>query len=338
MEKKKNIISIRGKDIYGVQSETQRLIEAFKLRQDSNNIDTYRIEEIKDWRRVTQSMQTLWIFVEKRLFVFSGSLKKEPSRTGEISKAEKKSSEAENFLLEICENMSDDTFLIFSGVETNPKSLLTTWLEKNADVRVYDSIWNVATWQSRYSILTPEEIQSVMKKYKQSEDENEKWWNMIAYALGQSLEKLSLLKESRILLSSDFEDSLILESWGKMYDFSDAILRADAKRALNIFHSLLEGMNIHAFLASFLWLIRTSVYVKYYKSLWKSQSQIGNMISAHAFVIQKSYESRINYTDLFHFYEKVLWLNIAYRSGKWRKDPELWRIFDIELAIMGLKK
>lgn len=70
--------------------------------------------------------------------------------------------------------MSDDTFLIFSGVETNPKSLLTTWLEKNADVRVYDSIWNVATWQSRYSILTPEEIQSVMKKYKQSEDENEK--------------------------------------------------------------------------------------------------------------------------------------------------------------------
>lgn len=59
MEKKKNIISIRGKDIYGVQSETQRLIEAFKLRQDSNNIDTYRIEEIKDWRRVTQSMQTL---------------------------------------------------------------------------------------------------------------------------------------------------------------------------------------------------------------------------------------------------------------------------------------
>ena len=59
MEKKKNIISIRGKDIYGVQSETQRLIEAFKLRQDSNNIDTYRIEEIKDWRRVVQSMQTL---------------------------------------------------------------------------------------------------------------------------------------------------------------------------------------------------------------------------------------------------------------------------------------
>lgn len=59
MEKKKNIIYIRGKDTYGIHIETQRFIEAFKIRQDSNNIEIYRIDEIRDWREIIQNMQTL---------------------------------------------------------------------------------------------------------------------------------------------------------------------------------------------------------------------------------------------------------------------------------------
>ena len=59
MEKKKNIIYITGRDSYGVESETRRFVDAFRLRQDENNIDTYRIEEIRDWRVITQNMQTL---------------------------------------------------------------------------------------------------------------------------------------------------------------------------------------------------------------------------------------------------------------------------------------
>ncbi len=338
MEKKKNIIYITGRDSYGVEGETRRFVDAFRLRQDENNIDTYRIEEIRDWRVIIQNMQTLWIFVEKRLFVFSGSLKKEPSRTGEISKADKKNSDAENTLLCICETITDDTFLIFSDVMMDPKSRLALWLEKNADVRRYDSIWDISSWQSRYSILTDDEVRAIVTKYKQAEDGSYGWETRVSYALGQSLEKLSLIKESRSLVPSDYEDSLFLESWGKMYDFSDSIMRWDASRSLLIFHTLLESMNIHALLASFLGLIRTSVYIKYYKSIGKTPRDIANLITAHPYVIQKSYESRIEYKDLFDFYEKVLWLNIAYRSGKWRKDPELWRIFDIELAIMGLKK
>ncbi len=338
MDKKKNIIYITWRDSYGIDVETRRFVDAFRLRQDANNIDTYRIDEIRDWREVTQNMQTMGIFVEKRLFVFSGNLRKELSRNGEPSKAEKKNSEAEKMLLWICESITDDTFLIFSWVTMDTKSPLALWLKDNADIRTYDTLWDIASWQSRYSILDNEEVKVIITKYKQSEDGIGESEIPISYAISQSLEKLALIRESRLLTPSDYEESLFLESTGKMYDFSDAIMRADASRALRIFHLLLESMNIHAFLASFMWLMRTSIYIKYYKSLWKTQSEIATLVTAHPYVIQKSYESRIEYRDLFDFYEKILWLNTAYRSGKWRKDPELWLIFDIELAIMGLKK
>ena len=59
MEKKKNIIHINGKDRYAIMIETQRFIDAFKSRQDENSIDIYRIEDIRDWREITQNMQTL---------------------------------------------------------------------------------------------------------------------------------------------------------------------------------------------------------------------------------------------------------------------------------------
>jgi DNA polymerase III delta subunit len=338
MEKKKNIIYITGKDNHKADEETGRFMRAFRERQDANSIDIYAIEEVKNWWAVSQDMQTIGLFVEKRLFVFTGSLKKESSRSAEVSKAEKKSSIAESELLKICENISDDTFLIFSGVTMNEKSPLKTWLESNADVRKYDAIWDTSSWESRFPSLESWVIHEVLRKYRQSLERDDARESQISYSIGQSFEKLSLLRETRALTPSDIEGSLFLDASPKMYDLSDAILRSDSSQALKIFHTILESMNVHAFLASFIWLIRPSIYVKCLKHLWKSQKDIATVITLHPYVIQKAYESRIPYRQLSIFYGKILSLNIAYRSGKWLKDPELWRIFDIELAIMGLKK
>ena len=49
MEKKKNIIYIHGKDLYGCELERDSLRDAFRERHDSSNIDSMRIEEVKDW-------------------------------------------------------------------------------------------------------------------------------------------------------------------------------------------------------------------------------------------------------------------------------------------------
>ena len=336
MDRKKNIIYITGKDRYRVDEETERFIEAFRLRQDASNIDTYRIEDIRDWRPIRQAVQTMGLFVEKRLFIFHGSTKRETTKT-EKGKWDKKSAEAEVQLLALCEEITDDTFLIFSWVSMDTKSHLRSWLEAHGDIRRYDELWDHTSWWARYPLLETQDIRYILKRYEESSDGTSEV-GTISYSIAGSLEKLSLLRASRNLSQDDYDASLFLESEGKMFDLCDAILRGDAGRSLRIFHTLLEGTNIHAFLASFIGLIRPSVYVKYLREIGKNQSEISSILSVHPYVIQKSYESRITYTSLQRFYDKILSLNIAYRSGKGRKDPELWRIFDIELAIMGLKK
>ena len=51
--------------------------------------------------------------------------------------------------------------------------------------------------------------------------------------------------------------------------------------------------------------------------------EIGNIIPAHSFVIQKAYESRISYEKLLRFYDKIVESNILYRSGNGLNDGEL---------------
>lgn len=70
MERKKNIISIIGEDTYGCEGALSRLKEAFRERQDGQNIDTYILEEVKDWKTLQENIQTIGLFAEKRLFIF----------------------------------------------------------------------------------------------------------------------------------------------------------------------------------------------------------------------------------------------------------------------------
>ena len=114
MEKKKNIIFITGKDAYGVEMETERLIEAFRMRQDSQNIDSYRIEEIRDWSMIHQDMNTMSLFAEKRLFVFRGEIKTKDKEVDTEKNDKKPTKKSDDILVEICENVSDDTFIIFT--------------------------------------------------------------------------------------------------------------------------------------------------------------------------------------------------------------------------------
>ena len=344
MERRKNIIFITGKDLHKVQNETERFIEAFRNRQDANAIDMYRVEEIRDWWAIMQAIQTLGLFVEKRLFVFTGVIpaKKLKDDTDE-EKTKKKWADIESSLIEVCENAGDDTFIILSQIDLSAKSPLRKWLEENADVRKFENIWDIPSWKMRFPSLEESDIRVVIEKYRSSltvleiyeKDAREK---TLSYALSESLEKLSLIWESRNLEISDYEDSIVLEASWKIFDFTDALLRGDSLRAISIFHTLLEGMSIHAFIPSLIGLMRASIYAKHLRTLGYTPGEITKNLWIHAFVVQKACESRILYKDLFIFYDKILSLNIAYRSGKWRKDPELWRIFDIDLAIMGLKK
>jgi hypothetical protein len=55
-------------------------------------------------------------------------------------------------------------------------------------------------------------------------------------------------------------------------------------------------------------------------------------------VLKKNLASKISYRDIYKLYTHMVRASIAYKSGKWMKDVELWRILEIELGIIWLKK
>ena len=337
MEKKKNIIHIYGKDLYGCELERDRLRDAFAEKYDVSNTESIRIEEVKDWGHVEQDILTVWLFAEKRLFLISGWyvwVKKSEEEWKETKK-EKKNTIAEDALIRICEQISDEQVIIFSSLVFAPRSKLRDWLMMYASERKYDILWDTTLWRKRFPEIAESIIVQVLGTYKNVESTQEEIREGLSHAIGETFLKISYLDDPS---ENDIESSIMLEAWGKVFDFTDAIMRDQPEKALIIFHMLIETLSIYALIGSLIGLLRWSVYTKYLQFEGKNMRQIGQIITAHQFVIQKSYESRISYPKLRDFYDALIASNISSRSGKWFSNPELWHIFFIERAIMGLKK
>ncbi len=331
MERKKNIISIIGEDTYGCEGALSRLKEAFRERQDGQNIDTYILEEVKDWKTLQENIQTIGLFAEKRLFIFRWWGKKEDWVTSR--KVDPKIEIREKILLWICEHIDDDTFIIFFGDILSPKWVLRPWIEKNADVRKFDTPFESSLWEKRFPDITKEQVWQVLSEYRKMVSMREEGDKNISMKIAHTLEKVSLWGKTW-----DLNDSIENSGWGKIFDLIDIIMRSDIEKALSLLRKMLENTSVYALHPSLLSLIRTNIYVLSLKSLWKSVKEVGTLLTAHPYVIEKAYRSTVSYEKLLDFYKKLLSINTAYRSGRWLYDPELWRIFAIERALMGLKK
>ena len=210
--------------------------------------------------------------------------------------------------------------MIFYSLTLPPRSKLREWLGTHASERKFDTLWSTELWNKRFPHLREDIVEKVITSYKKIESSSEELRDSLSHSIAETYMKLSLLET---ISPSDLETSIIAESSGKIFDFTDAIMRGNSRAALDILHVLLETMNIYAFIGSIIGLLRGSVYTKYLKSQGKSMREIGSMISLHSFVIQKAYESRIPYEKLRDFYDQIIASNIVYRSGYGLSDPEL---------------
>lgn len=285
------------------------------------------------------------LFAEKRLFCMSGwFLQKEEEswkeeKKKEPSKKETKANTAEERIIRICEKLPDDHFVIFSWLLfSKKKSKLISWLWENADIRSFDNPWNIDVWKTRFPTLEIHEITEVVQAYKIAESGRDEIRETVSENIANSLEKLELLHISRPLKKDDIQWSILTESSGKIFELSDMIFTGNREKTLSLLHTIMQDMNSHAFVPLLTWIIRSWVYVRRLKENGKNEKEIGSILSAHPYVIQKSYRSQVSYNSLVDFYKKILSIDNLYRSGKWLKDVELWRILSIELAIMGLKK
>lgn len=339
MQKKKNIIFISGIDTYWVRTEKSRWKEVFRTRQWWENIEEIRIEDVKDWRRIEQDMQSIGLFSTKRLWCFSWWFSKKKREDEDGWEKKRKWDGIEENILKLIAHLEDDHFVIFSNLLFDAERwTLIPWLNSHADVRTFWDVWTSDIWERRFPEVESNIITRVLRSYREAEDTKEILSNTFSDAIGGSLEKLSMIRSSRTIRESDIEESLDQTYSGKIFDLTDAILAKDIRKVRLLFSHILESTTPYELLPVLIGSLRGALFVKYLQSRGKDEQDIASLLKIHPYVLTKSMRARITYRELAQFSQKLIDANIAYKSGRWMRDPELWRIFAIELAIIGLQK
>ena len=121
--------------------------------------------------------------------------------------------------------------------------------------------------------------------YKKAESGRENTRDTVSDAIGNSLEKLSLIEISRPITKEDIQNSILTESSGKIFDFSDAILRGDARGSLELFRDIIQSTNIYAFIPLLIGILRGSIYIKSLKNNGKTEKEISQIITINPYIL-----------------------------------------------------
>jgi DNA polymerase III delta subunit len=267
------------------------------------------------------------LFSEKRLFLCSWWIGKKGKEGGFLPVIES-----------IVGHIPEDHFIIFHNIHPKETTLIE-WLKKEADNRVYDTVWEREIWTKRFPDIESASIQQVLQTYSMSEkskEETEKNPDM-SYLIWNTLQIIDLMPRS-LRNEEIIREVIHADGGGKIFDLIDTINAGNAKKSIEIFRKILETTKIRELLPSLIGLMRNSLYIKYLHHIGTRESEIPQVIKVHPFVLKKTLQSPLSFEKTSEFYKKLVYISKAYKSGKWLQDSELWSIFEIELALMGLKK
>jgi DNA polymerase III delta subunit len=322
---KKNIILLTGTDTYGIEQEVKRWIRLFGEKHSDLNIEHIYLNTIKDnGSTVAQNILSGGLFAEKRLFIVSGGNDKRDKTTDFVA-----------FFESILTSLPDDHFLLFHALKERwvelEKILVKIW-----DVKRFGNIYSTSLWEGRFPDLDTEIIKKVLKEYEMMDSVLEDWEKNMSqsHIIASTLENLALLALSKQIHQDDIDAAIWTTGWAKIFDLIDAINNLDIKKALSIFDRIAGTKSMFEFLPSYIWLLRSVLYIKYLDSHRLPTTSI----KVHPYVLGKTLRSKISYPQISKLYKNMVQASIAYKSGKWMKDVELWRIFEIELGIIWLKK
>lgn len=322
---KKNIILLTGSDTYGIEQEVKKWIRVFSERHSDINIDRIALNSIKEnGSIIQQNILSGGLFAEKRLFVISGGNEKRDKTTNFVE-----------FFEPIFDSLPDDHFLLFHSLSERGLDLEKV-LVKIGDVKRFGNIYSATLWEGRYPNLDTQIIKKVLSEYEMMDGVLEDWEKNTSqsHMIAGTLESLELLSLSWKPSQEDIDFAIGTEWWGKIFDLIDAVNNLDTKKALTLFERIAGTKTMFEFLPSYIGLLRSVLYVKY----MDHHKLPTTGIKVHPYVLGKTLRSKISYVQISKLYTSMVRASIAYKSGKWMKDVELWRIFEIELGIIWLKK
>lgn len=324
----KNIIHITGNDSYGVELELKRWLGAFRMKFWDINIDRYDLSDTSNLKWIGDMILMGGLFAEKRLFIFRWGRERKSKAAG-----------LEIMLTEKLEQIPEDHFLLFHNIWEKEEWLIA-WLSKNADTRKINTLWDEKSWEGR-SDIDLSIISLVLDTYQKEEKHREKddINQFLGHDIAHTIEMISLIKSNGEKLQKDDIINLCHGySGSNTFALIDAITNIDAKLSITLCHRIASIYPDGKWIGWIIAALSNNLSVKYLKHHGYKEYEIAQIIKIHPFALKKAYWSMISYQKLKKIYEKLVSINIAYKTGKWLKDSELWRILSIELALLDLQK
>lgn len=332
MVSRPNIIFIMGTNSFLVDREKQWLIRAFREKYGAENIASCPIDDASAYPEYEGQLQSMGLFASKRLFLYSGGRKKGSKTPG-----------FEESLDRMLPLISEDDFLIFSHISPYEWGLIK-WLEQYATIRKRDLSWKAKDWEP-YTSLSTWAISNTLKYYQNRESLREKGDvnPFLGHAILNTLTALSILETSGIAITNTYiQDFSHTYEWGRIFDLVDCIMSRRIGDALKLLKQITHGMNANesrTFVSSLIGILRQSLYIISLRDQGHTAERITDLLGRiHPYVVKKNISSPLSWREIGELYKKLILSNIAYKSGKWMQKSELWRILDIEIALLELKK
>lgn len=322
---KKNIVLFSGRDAYGIEKEYKKWIQTFREKYSEMNIEYISLDTIREWgNMIRQNILSGGIFAEKRLFVISGGNEKRDKTTNFV-----------DFFEKIFDILPDDHFLLFHWLKERAWDLIPL-IQKIWETRTFDSLFSIETWQNRFPSLDEYIIKTVITSYSEQDKLLEEWEknSSLSYDIASTLNSLELLAISKKIEKEDIEYVLGMHGGWKVFDLIDAISAKNIQKSLEIFQKLIQTKDIFEVTATLITLLRNVLYIKYAIA----NNVDPTKLKIHPYVLKKTINSPISLQEIQKIHSEMVRINIAYKSGNWMKDIELWRILEIELGILWLKK
>lgn len=335
---KKNIIYIHGDNSFLVEREKSGFVKIFKQKYTVDSIEYFSLDTIDKYGEYLNSITSVSMFYEKRMFVFSWWKNEKNSK-----KDEKNIIDFGDLLEKNINKIWENDFLLFYNLwKTEEK--LKKFLLKIADCREKKFSYLSSEWE-KYTNLSTSVIKKVLTIYEQNEKLRDRWTEnkLLSSNIFQTMNNLAILERENIKINDEIiEDFCYNFEWANNFLFIDAILNEDLEKSHKILKRItttLNYKNIDIFIGWIIWILRKNLYILRLKQIWLNTSEITKTLEwTSDFIIKKAYNSKISASKLAKIYQKIINSNIAYKSGKWMKDTILWRIFEINKALLELKK
>ena len=307
---------------YLIQEEAQRWKHNFWGKYGVENVVHITNLENISQSFLSESLLSRSLFSEKRLVIIDGF-----PYSGE--KAFSGAADVEKLLLEILEQIPEETLVVFLAVSPDKRKASYKTLSKLAEVKEFSLAWeDQVIWilQKKYwEIIEYPALQRLV---------HYKWWD-----LQKSISEVEKLQthnsnsdfphttplstlspkerwKTKITIQ-DIEKNIIPEFEESIFVFIDTLLMKNPKKIFSEFQNLLNFSNFYAVYQSIIANLRVFLYIELLKSQKKSPSEIWDILKLwnRQFLINKSHTSK--YSDI-----KNLYINLL----NFDKNMKFWRL------------